>query len=385
VPGVEGWFGFSRKEAFREKESDDKSSHSKETVISTYLYHALVLIADVAALRLIRRNRTLRTWFAAMMAAAAGAVFLAVMLGGDFFGIVRLSAYGLFVHGTIGLAGSALLLRRAAKKTALVCGVAALALAGIGIDAFFIEPTRLEVTRIEIASPKLDRPVRIVVLADLQTDRFGEYEREVFRRVLREKPDLILLAGDYLHADAARRETLRGQINAFLREIEFAAPMGVYAVRGNVDGDPQWAAMFDDLPITPVRASESFDVDPLRLTCLQLDHSRRPAEHLWAADSERFRVVLGHRPDFALVPIEADLMIAGHTHGGQVRLPGLGPVITFSEVPRRWAAGLTDLGDGRKLLVSRGVGMERGRAPRMRFLCRPELVVVVLMPDSTPE
>jgi predicted MPP superfamily phosphohydrolase len=78
--------------------------------------------------------------------------------------------------------------------------------------------------------------------------------------------------------------------------------------------------------------------------------------------------------------VEADLLIAGHTHGGQVRLPGIGPLITLSRVRRSWAAGLTDIGRGRQLLVSRGIGMERGRAPRLRFLCRPELVVLELAP-----
>ena len=97
--------------------------------------------------------------------------------------------------------------------------------------------------------------------------------------------------------------------------------------------------------------------------------------------ADRFHIAMGHRPDFALGQIEADLLVAGHTHGGQVRLPWVGPLLTFSEVPRSWAAGLTDLPDGGRLLVSRGIGHERGHAPRLRFLCRPELVVIDLVPE----
>ncbi|HEX6202615.1 MAG TPA: hypothetical protein VF100_06400, partial [Thermoanaerobaculia bacterium] len=74
------------------------------------------------------------------------------------------------------------------------------------------------------------------------------------------------------------------------------------------------------------------------------------------------------------------LLLAGHTHGGQVRLPGVGPLVTASRVPRSWAAGRTALADDRTLIVSRGIGMERGYAPQLRFLCRPELVVVDLEP-----
>jgi predicted MPP superfamily phosphohydrolase len=83
-----------------------------------------------------------------------------------------------------------------------------------------------------------------------------------------------------------------------------------------------------------------------------------------------------------LGPVQADLLIAGHTHGGQVRLPFIGPLVTFSRVPRAWAAGLTRLSEDRTLIVSRGVGMERMDAPRLRFLCRPEIVVIDVQPVS---
>jgi predicted MPP superfamily phosphohydrolase len=91
-------------------------------------------------------------------------------------------------------------------------------------------------------------------------------------------------------------------------------------------------------------------------------------------------VVLGHSPNFALAPIDADLLIAGHTHGGQFCLPLIGPLMTNAEVPRRWASGATKLPGGATLVVSRGVGMERGAAPRLRFLCRPELAIIDLTP-----
>ena len=75
-------------------------------------------------------------------------------------------------------------------------------------------------------------------------------------------------------------------------------------------------------------------------------------------------------------------LVTGHTHGGQVRLPIIGPLMTLSLVPRGWAAGLTELPGGGKLLVSRGLGMERGYAPRIRFRCRPELMVIDLVPEE---
>ena len=76
------------------------------------------------------------------------------------------------------------------------------------------------------------------------------------------------------------------------------------------------------------------------------------------------------------------MLLAGHTHGGQVRFPLVGALVTNARVPRSWAAGLTELPGGNRLLVSRGIGMECGYAPRIRFLCRPELVVIDLGPPQ---
>ncbi len=99
---------------------------------------------------------------------------------------------------------------------------------------------------------------------------------------------------------------------------------------------------------------------------------------LRTADGDRYACTCGQD----LGPVEADLLIAGHTHGGQVRLPLIGPLLNLSRVPRGWIAGATTLAPGRTLIVSRGIGMERANAPRLRFLCRPELVVIDLVPSE---
>lgn len=76
------------------------------------------------------------------------------------------------------------------------------------------------------------------------------------------------------------------------------------------------------------------------------------------------------------------LALAGHTHGGQVQLPWFGPPLVLSNVTRAMGAGgLFRLGES-WLCVSRGIGMERNHAPRIRFLCRPELTVLELVPPE---
>jgi predicted MPP superfamily phosphohydrolase len=75
----------------------------------------------------------------------------------------------------------------------------------------------------------------------------------------------------------------------------------------------------------------------------------------------------------AAVPV--DLALAGHTHGGQVVLPFVGALYTKTSLPRAYASGLHDFG-GILVNVSAGVGMERGTAPQIRFLCPPEISVI---------
>ncbi len=173
----------------------------------------------------------------------------------------------------------------------------------------------------------------------------------------------------------------QGELNGFLDEIHFADGRDIFAVEGNIDRSG-WTNAFESLGVTTARVTRSFELAELRLTCLAMHESRGRVRHLSHNRPDRFHIVLGHVPNFALGPIDADLLLAGHTHGGQVRLPLIGPLMTLSELPRSWAAGKTELPGGATLIVSRGVGMERAGAPRLRFLCRPELVVIDLIPEG---
>ncbi|MHC4402914.1 MAG: metallophosphoesterase [Planctomycetota bacterium] len=348
------------------------------------LYNFLMAAVDAAALVYLAYHRTPTACFWVRLAALTAGVGLALAMAVVFerpviFAAMRLLAYALFLHAPVVLAGSAALAWQTQPKTAVASVALAGLLVAVAIDAFWIEPTWLEISRLRVTSEKITRPVRIVLVADLQTDTIGSYEQRVLRLALQQKPDVILLAGDYLDAEGDEWEDLRTQLHALLAALDFSAPLGVYAVRGNVDpGD--WQRIFEGLPITTVGPTDSFKAADLRLTCLSAKDSFNASLQIGSDDPERFHVVLGHSPNYALGDIEADLLLAGHTHGGQVRLPLLGPLMSLSEVPRGWAAGATDLPRGGKLVVSRGIGMERGAAPRLRFLCRPELVVIDLTP-----
>jgi predicted MPP superfamily phosphohydrolase len=354
------------------------------TLLADAIYNVLMLCVGVAALMLVRRNRKPLACLTTLILAAIPAIFLAILFtalrGGSAFAAFRLLAWGLFLHFPLVLFGFAAILFRHRRWWSLTAAAAGLLIVAVGCDAFFIEPAWLEVTEVDIVSAKVSGPVRIAVVADLQTDRFGSYERKALRQVMESRPDVILLAGDYLQCgDLASEQRLRRALREYLKEIKLSAPLGVYAVRGNVDPS-NWSDTFAGLPITVIDQTQSIDMGGLTVSGLSCEDSFNGGADLPPTD--QYHIVLGHSPNFALAATGGDLLVAGHTHGGQVRLPGIGPLLSASRVPRSWAAGRTDLGDGRVLIVSRGVGHERGDSPRLRFLCRPELVIITIRPQS---
>lgn len=308
------------------------------------------------------------------------AVAFARALDGGGSLVLRLLAWTLFLHvPLVLLVGAWRLQRRGAAALAVTGAVALWALAGW---AFGIEPQWLEITHRRIEAPGLVEPLRVAVLSDFQTDEIGAFERRVLQALADVDADLVLLAGDYLQElDHRRQLALQPLFREAWREAGIHAPLGVHAVEGDAES-ADWPRLFRGLDVVVHDRTETVDLGPLMLTALSCSDSRRT--DLVVPGVPEYHVTLGHSPDFALAEIRSDLLVAGHTHGGQVRVPWFGPPITHSAIPRGWAAGLTELPGGRTLIVSRGIGMERGLAPRVRLFCRPELVVLELVPSAAP-
>ena len=264
---------------------------------------------------------------------------------------------------------------------------ALLALAAFGLLCMaygrFVEPTWLEVRHVSIISPRLPkgaRPVRIVHVSDLHSDPTPRLEGRLPDVVAAERPDLIVFTGDAINAPEglAAFKSCMGRFSGI-------AP--TFAVTGN------WDERFSiDLPLyagTGVRelkgGAAKVDVAGTSVWVAGIPGWGADAvgQALAAVPPGAFTVLLHHYPE----DVEAfaargtvDLCCAGHIHGGQVALPFYGALVTLSRTGKRYESGLYRVG-GTWLYVSRGVGMEGGEAPRVRFCARPEVTVI----EATPE
>ncbi len=255
----------------------------------------------------------------------------------------------------------------------------------LAVDAFVWEPRNLEVSHHQVVSDRIASPLRIAVIADLQTDAPGDHERTALEAVIAAQPDLILFAGDVIqHHDESAYANAWATLRGIVAPLRLEAPLGLYMVEGDSEyPHTTWAPHAEALGMTvlPTEPSRHALRDDVTLTGMGLRASAREDLAI-ERPNNGFHVVFGHRPAFALGSIDADLLLAGHTHGGQVQLPGWGPLVTLSKVPRSWASGRTELDGNRTLIVSRGVGMERAVAPRIRFWCRPEVVIIDVLPHG---
>ena len=256
----------------------------------------------------------------------------------------------------------------------------------LGVDAFWLEPASLRtvehtihVDGAEVANLK---GLRIAVIADLHAGSpFIDRAKmaEVVRQTMAAKPDIILLAGDYV---------IDGVIGGHYIPIEtiatalksLHAPLGVYAVPGNHDnwdGAARTAAAFQRVGI-PLLINQGALVirggRPLWIAGID-DFYTGPSDYNAALRGAPVRkaLCLTHSPDvFPLLPPNCLLTIAAHTHGGQVNLPFFGRLIVPSHYGQRYAAGLV-WEAARYLYVCTGIGTSM--LP-VRFGVPPEITVL---------
>lgn len=267
-----------------------------------------------------------------------------------------------------------------------------LLLVPLGLYATHIEPFWLRTEHVELVSDSIAiEPVRVVVLSDLQTPEIGEYEREAIAEVVASKPDVVLIAGDYWLKNSS--DTVTADLSDLLRQLVAVTPH-VFVVDGDTDTiaglqlvTAGTGAILLDNELTEFTVRGTL-VRVLGIT-LDGDESKlvAPFKQFLAPsasnEADPLRLVVAHRPD-AIFRFGAadhfDLLVAGHTHGGQFALPFFGPPVTLSKVPHSVGAGGLHVLDGHNIYVSTGIGRERGRAPQMRFGVRPSFGIIDIVP-----
>lgn len=254
--------------------------------------------------------------------------------------------------------------------------------------SMYIEPINLCVSKVNLSGQVFfpDRPLRIVQLTDIHIERLTKRELEILTRLNTLHPDIIVLTGDYLNYDYKHDLNAQQEARCFLSQLH--APYGVYAIPGSTSVDlPEIMAnifvgleitfLCDQAQIIPIGAGLIYIVG------VKVDRNGRDrdvlSELMQQAPPGAYKLLLHHTPD--LIETAADnnvnLYLAGHTHGGQIRLPLIGALITLSAYGRKYCCGQHQLGPT-TLYTSRGLGMEGLHLPRARLLCPPEIVVINL-------
>jgi len=247
-----------------------------------------------------------------------------------------------------------------------------------GVDALLIEPYRIEVTHHEIHGA-VASPLKIAHLSDIHAHGFGRREREILKILAEERPDIILITGDspgrWLgppNGDYAGAKSVYERLRA---------PLGVWTVHGNWEN------------AQPVHNERVFYQSVGTRLLLNTNGEARPDVWISGIDdpytgiakpdaalagipSGAYTILLFHSPGyFGHVAGRANLCLAGHTHGGQVRLPLTKPLW----LPRgsgHFLEGWYEEG-GTKMYVSRGIGTS---ILPIRFFCRPEIAFISVEP-----
>lgn len=250
---------------------------------------------------------------------------------------------------------------------------------------------RLKTVFYMIESEKIKHPVRIALITDLHSDKYGKNQSTLIKAVEKQNPDIVLLGGDifddngtYDNAEITIRQLaeqypcyyVTGNHEYWSRDsaniLNIVKSCGVTVLSGTCDtieiyGQKLNICGVDDPDVTEY-LEEGMPMDK------QLERVEQAALE---AGSENYTILLSHRPELfeTYQKYDFDLVLCGHAHGGQWRIPGLlnGLYAPNQGVFPKYAGGRYDYETG-TMIVSRGLARESTPVPRI--FNRPELVVV---------
>ena len=248
---------------------------------------------------------------------------------------------------------------------------------------YFVEPYWPAVTHVQITSGNLppgSSPVRIAHISDLHSDPRPRLEERLPDIISAEKPDLIVFTGDAVNSPDALPVMQRCM-------TRLAAIAPTFAVKGNWDAW-YWGRLnlFDGTGVEELNGTArevKAGTSSIWVAGVAVESEDRLNQAFKSIPPGACTLFLYHYPDLIHEVAErpVDLYCAGHTHGGQVALPFYGVLITFSRFGKRYESGLYRV-NNTWMYVNRGIGMEGGSAPRVRFCARPEITVIEVHPET---
>jgi uncharacterized protein len=270
---------------------------------------------------------------------------------------------------------------------------------GAAVWAIVIERHWFAVRRYTVPCLPPDMPsMRVLHVSDMHFRKGQGLKRRFLRRLAREDLDLIVGTGDFLgdkesvDATVSALEPITARLGGlfvlgsndyyspvFKNPLRYFAPKARPHKHGKSNPWPDLVQGLVGIGWNYL-SNRATEVDGIDVVGLDDAHiGRAKPETATERSAPGFRLALAHTPDSArdLLAKGYDLVLCGHTHGGQVRLPGSGPLVTNCDIPRDWARGLNEV-DGNWLHVSAGLGTSM-YAP-YRFACRPEVSILELVP-----
>lgn len=269
---------------------------------------------------------------------------------------------------------------------ALDVGLLAIGISGYGV---FVEPNWFKLETIHLKLPRLSRRfsgIRVVQISDIHMGGWMNLDRlqRVADLIVAQAPDVLLITGDFVighdHADISQQAV--DDLTAGLSRLANSFP--TFAVLGNHD---YWTDAE-----TVRRLLNSCGITDLTNTVFTLKRGDERlhlcgVDDIWEGDArlddviaqlsdESSAILMAHEPDFADTSAATgkfDLQLSGHTHGGQVVLPILGPPV-LPYLGQKYSSGLYKVGDMFQY-TNRGVGMAR---LTIRVNCPPEITLFVL-------
>ncbi len=276
------------------------------------------------------------------------------------------------------------------KRAAAICAFAA----GCVLTAAALD-TRLTVQKYTVASPKIKSNINIAFISDLHNSPFGKEQCELIDAVKSLKPNIVIFGGDL----ADKTQDIQPE-NSFTLVKELVKSYPCYYTIGNHESNRGDSARIkhtmSELGVTVLEGNTA-DIEingtPLEIAGIYDAHTSDYDEQrgfvnqlaeVTDTDSENYRILIAHFPEQIEEYLSGgfDMVLSGHAHGGQWRIPGLinGVFAPGQGLFPKYAGGLYMHGDTAHI-VSRGLWKPSSPIAVPRIFIRPELVKIELIPD----